>query len=344
MNGPGTNDRCLNAPGTNADVPSHGARRDGGRDPGLGEGRARAHRTEANAHSHTHTDSRADTPTDTRTEADTLARIRALAKGRGRPRRPSGGMLPRTLPWDSAMTRMWPGTKVLCLTALSSALLLRPRWSTLAAVGLVLLVGSLTARVPLRALPRLPVWFWSGIAGGMIGASLGGGLWIFVRSLVVAALVVWGSMLLIWSTPPERLTPAFRSLMAPMRWFSLPVDEWATSMGLALRGIPSLRDEAAAVMDTARLRSGGTPPDGLKAGLRLMVDVITAALSASSRRASDTGRAMTLRGGVPPVPREHVRLGWRDGIALVLTGVAVGLVVAVAMGAVPDPFQALGPS
>jgi len=273
---------------------------------------------------------------------DSRTRIRALAKGRGRPRRPSGGVLPRTLPWESAMTRMWPGTKVICLTALTSALLLRPTWSTLAAVALVLLAGSVAARVPLQALPRLPVWFWSGIAGGMIGASLGGGLWIFIRSLVVAALVVWGSMLLIWSTPPERLTPAFRSLMVPMRWLRLPVDEWAASMGLALRGIPSLRDEAAAVMDTARLRSGGKPPEGFRAGLRLMVDVITASLSASSRRASDTGRAMTLRGGVPPVPRERVRLGWRDGIALVLTGAAVGLVVSVATGALPDPFQVLG--
>lgn len=290
----------------------------------------------------TDTRSAADDPTDTRAPTDTRTRLRALSTGRGRPRRPSGGVLPRTLPWNSAMTRLWPGTKVVCLTALTSALLLRPTWSTLAAVALILLVGSLAARVPLQALPRLPVWFWSGIAGGMIGASLGGGLWIFVRSLLVAALVVWGSMLLIWSTPPERLTPAFRSLMAPMRWFRLPVDEWAASMGLGLRGIPSLRDEAAAVMDTARLRSGGKPPDGFRAGLRLMVDVITASLSASSRRASDTGRAMTLRGGVPPVPREHVRLGWRDGIALVLTGAAVGLVVAVATGTVPDPFQALG--
>lgn len=276
--------------------------------------------------------------------ADTRARIRALATGRGRPRRPSGGVLPRTLPWESAMTRMWPGTKIICLTVLTSALLLRPMWSTLAAVSVLLLAGSVAARVPLQALPRLPLWFWSGIGGAMIGATLGGGLWIFVRSLVVAALVVWGSMLLIWSTAPDRLTPAFRSLMTPMRWLRLPVDEWSASMGLALRGIPSLRDEAAAVTDTARLRSGGKPPDGFKEGLRLMVDIITASLSASSRRASDTGRAMTLRGGVPPVPRERVRLGWRDGIALVLTGAAAALVVAVAMGAIPDPFQVLGPS
>lgn len=267
---------------------------------------------------------------------------RSGAPRSGRPRRPAGGVLPRPLPGTSALGRMWPGTKVVCLMALTTALLLRPAWSTVAVVAVVLSAGSLAARVPMSAMPRLPLWFWSGVAGGLIGAALGGGLWILVRSLLVAALVVWGSMLLVWSTPPELLTPAFRTLMAPLRWLRLPVDEWATTMGLALRGIPSLRDESAAVMDTVRLRTGGKPPAGMRAALHLMVDVVTASLSASSRRAADTGRAMTLRGGVPPVPRPPIRVGWRDASGLVLTAIAVGFVVAVATGALPDPLTGLG--
>lgn len=261
---------------------------------------------------------------------------------RRRPRRPSGGVLPRTLPWESAMSRMWPGTKVICLMVLTTALLLRPTWSTLATVGVVLLAGSLAARVPPSALPRLPLWFWSGIVGGMVGATLGGGLWIFVRSLVLAALVVWGSMLLIWSTRPEHLTPAFRTLMAPLRLVRLPVDEWAASMGLALRGLPTLRDEAGAVADTARLRSGGRPDIGVRPALRLMVDVVTATLSSASRRAADTGRAMTLRGGVPAPTREQVHVGWRDAVALGATTCATVLVVLVSVGLVPDPLHLLG--
>lgn len=263
-------------------------------------------------------------------------------RSRRRPLRSTGTMLPRPLPWESPLTRMWPGTKVLCLTLLTSVLLLRPDWLSVALVAVAMAIGSLVARVPASALPILPSWLWGGIVGGMVGAGLAGGFWIFVRSLLVAALVLWGSMLLVWTTPPERLVPAFRVLMTPLGWLRLPVDEWAATMGLALRGIPTLRDENAAVLDTARLRLGGKPPESLRSLPRLLFDIVTASLSASSRRASDTGRAMTLRGGTPPVPRERVRPGWGDGVALVVVGAAVALVVCVWTRAIPDPLQLLG--
>jgi len=225
------------------------------------------------------------------------------------------------------MTRLWPGTKILCLTALTTALLLWPRWAAVAAVGAALLIGSLVARVPLSALPRLPIWFWSGVLGGCLGAWLGQGLWIFVRQLLVGALVVWGSALLVWTTSFDRLTPALRTLMAPLRWVRIPADEWATGMVLALRGLPTLVDQTSAVTDAVKLRSGGRPPTGWREGLHSVIDIITASLSASSRRAADTGRAMTLRGGVPPVPRERVRIGWRDVVAAAVTAVAVAAAI-----------------
>lgn len=251
---------------------------------------------------------------------------------RRRPRRSSASGLPRRLPWDSAMTRLWPGTKMLCLTALSTALLLWPRWAAVTTVGAALLIGSLVARVPASALPRLPVWFWSGVAGGCIGAALGGGLWIFVRSLLVAGLIVWGSSLLVWTTPLGRLAPALRTLMAPLRWLRIPADEWATSMVLALRGLPTMVEQTSAVTDAVKLRSGGHPPTTWTEALHTVIDIVTASLSAASRRASDTGRAMTLRGGVPPVPGEPVRLGWRDAAAVAVTAAAVWAAVAFAHG------------
>ncbi len=246
---------------------------------------------------------------------------------RRRPRRPPAGGLPRSLPWDSGMTRLWAGTKIVCLTALTTALLLWPRWAAVAAVGAALLVGSLVARVPASALPRLPIWFWSGVLGGCIGAWLGGGLWIFVRQLLVAALVVWGASLLVWTTSFDRLAPALRTLMAPLRLMRVPVDEWSTAMVLALRGLPTMVDQTSAVTDAVKLRSGGHPPTGWREALHTVLDVITASLSGASRRAADTGRAMTLRGGVPPVPRERVRLGACDGVAALVTVVAVAAAV-----------------
>lgn len=236
---------------------------------------------------------------------------------------PAARGLPRALPWESGMTRMWTGTKILCLTVLSTALMAWPQWTGLASVAAALLVGSVVARVPISAWPRFPAWFWGGVVGGMIGAALASGFLLFLRATLVGAVVLWGTVLLMWTTPLERMTPALRTLMAPLRVVRVPVDEWATTMGFALRGLPTIQDQTSAVIDTVKLRSGGQVPVGFRAGLRIAVDVITASLSAASRRAADTGRAMTLRGGVPEVPVSRERVGWRDLVALVVTAVAV---------------------
>ena len=271
---------------------------------------------------------------DTRTAAESSAPRTVSSRDRfgRRAFRPSSGGLPRPLPWGSGMTRVWAGTKIVCLAAVTTTLLLWPQWSTIAAVVVALLLGSLVARVPPSALPRLPVWFWSGVVGGIIGSWLGGGVWIFVRALVVAGVIVWGSSLLIWTTHLEVLTPALRTLLAPLRLLRVPVDEWSTAMVIALRGLPTLNRQTSAVSDAVRLRSGGRPPDGWKEAVHLVIDIITASLSASSRRAADTGRAMTMRGGVPPVPADRFRWGWRDLAAMVVTGEAVAVAVLLRSG------------
>ena len=256
----------------------------------------------------------------------------AMRTPRRKPRKPAARGTPRLLPWESGMTRLWPGTKIACLTLLSTALLLWPRWAGVATVGAAFLVASLVARVPGSAIPRLPVWFWAGLFGGLVGSWLGGNPWIFIRSILVATWIVWGSFLLLWTTPIERVTPALRVFLAPLRAIRLPVDEWATAMGFAVRGLPSLRDQTSSVVDAAKLRAQGKVPETLRDVLRVGIDTTTASLSAASRRAADTGRAMTLRGGVPPVPREKIRVGWRDALTLVVAVGAAGATYALRGG------------
>ena len=90
-----------------------------------------------------------------------------------------------------------------------------------------------------------------------------------------------------------------------------------------------LRDQAQAVLDTAKLRLGQDMATlSLRGYARLSVDVITAILSATSRGAAETGRAMSMRGAIEArdgVNRgARVRLGWVDAavIAASLLGVA----------------------
>ncbi len=63
-----------------------------------------------------------------------------------------------------------------------------------------------------------------------------------------------------------------------------------------------LRDQAQAVLDTAKLRLGQDVATlSLGGYARLSVDVITAILSATSRGAAETGRAMSMRGALDAV-------------------------------------------
>lgn len=251
---------------------------------------------------------------------------------RRKPRRASGFALPRPLPWSTPLSRAWPGTLIACWTVLTTCVILSPRWSTLAIVGGLLLVASLIIRLPLSVAPRPPLWMISGFVGGCIGAWLGDGLELFLRISTLAAIVLWGSSLIAWVTPTAALAGALRFFLTPLRVLGAPVDQWSLVMASALRGLPMLRDQAQAVLDTAKLRLGQDVATlSLRGSARLSVDVITAILSATSRGAAETGRAMSMRGALEASDKRDKRrrgrragLGWVDVcmIAITLLGVA----------------------
>ena len=251
---------------------------------------------------------------------------------RRKPRRSTGMSLSRPLPWHTVLGRAWPGTFIACWTALTTCVILQPRWSTLAIVGGLLAVASMAIRLPRSVVPRPPMWLISGFAGGCIGAWLGNGLELFLRASTVAVVVLWGSALIAWVTPTAELAGSLRFFLRPLRFLGAPVDQWSLVMASALRGLPMLRDQAQAVLDTAKLRLGQDVSTlSLGSYARLSVDVITAILSATSRGAAETGRAMSMRGALEASDERDKRrrgrrggLGWVDVcmIAITLLGVA----------------------
>lgn len=251
---------------------------------------------------------------------------------RRKARRTVGFPMPRPLPWPTILGRAWPGTLIACWTALTTCVILQPRWSTLAIVGSLLVLASLVVRLPLSVVPRPPLWIVSGFVGGCIGAWLGNGLELFLRASTVAVVILWGSALIAWVTPTAELAGSLRFFLRPLRFLGAPVDQWSLVMASALRGLPMLRDQAQAVLDTAKLRLGQDVSTlSLGSYARLSVDVITAILSATSRGAAETGRAMSMRGALEASDKRDKRrrgrragLGWLDVcmIAITLLGVA----------------------
>lgn len=245
---------------------------------------------------------------------------------RGRPR-PSPAGAPRPLPRPTPLSRLNPGTLLLTWTVWTTTLLLRPQWSTLAVVGGVLAVATLVARIPVRAVPCPPVWVWSGIVGGFIGAGVSGAFWLFLRASCVALLVLWGTALILWTTPAMRMTAALSRMLRPSARLGVPARDWARVMGLSVRGLPVMADQLRVISDTVRLRTRDLTAPG-QGFVSLGLDVLTASLSAASRTAADTGRAMSVRGGHPPLSTDSVRVGVGDVVVVL---VCVGTTVAIAL-------------
>ncbi|WP_241157598.1 energy-coupling factor transporter transmembrane protein EcfT [Schaalia sp. ZJ1691] len=243
-----------------------------------------------------------------------------------KPRKPASFAPPRTLPWDSGLTRTWPGTLILSWTVLTTILLVKPTWITVGALAALLAIATLIIRVPASALPRPPIWFWSGLIGGFVGATLGGGFFIFLRAMAVTIVVLWGTGILLWTYTTDRLVQAMATLLRPLKWLHVPVDEWTRIMQLALRALPILQDQTTSVIDTVKIRMGRSIATlNIRGTLRLLVDISTATLSAASRGAADTGRAMSLRGGLPEVRAERLSVSWRDGLVAIASCVAAAV-------------------
>jgi len=255
---------------------------------------------------------------------------------RDKPRRAAGFAVPRPLPWPTILGRAWPGTLIACWTLLTTCVILQPRWSTLAIVGGLLALASLVIRLPLSVAPRPPLWLVSGFVGGCVGAWLGDGLELFLRVCVLAVVVLWGSALIAWVTPTAALAGALRFFLTPLRLLGAPVEQWSLVMASALRAMPMLRDQAQAVLDTAKLRLGQDVATlSLGGYARLGVDVTTAILSATSRGAAETGRAMSMRGALGVFDEagarrrgRRARLGWVDACVIAATLLGVAGVVA----------------
>ena len=241
----------------------------------------------------------------------------------------------RYVPGDSPVHRMWAGTKLAGVTAVTVALALRPSWSGEGVAAALLALGVAVARIPRGALPRVPRWFATVLgAGAVLAATAGGaphlgplgvgGLLEWVRFTLLGAVVLGFAALFGWTTPMAELTPALDRLLTPLRWMRLPLDELVALVGLAARCIPLLVDELRVVVAARRMRMPDAPGRG---GIVALHDLLVTALVSAIRRGRDLADAIEARGGWQRGSRSPVRLGAADVAAFVLAAAAVGATV-----------------
>jgi energy-coupling factor transport system permease protein len=220
-----------------------------------------------------------------------------------------------------------------------------PGWVTIGLVAAMVFAAIRVAHIPRGVLPSIPRWLWVVLAVGGITAALGGGspkvsigsldlelggtlnfLRITALSIVLLAL---GAMVS-WTTNVAEIAPALASLGRPLRALRVPIDEWAVTLSLALRAFPMLIDEFQVLYAARRLRPKRIPRSR-KARRRRhaveLIDLLTAAITVTLRRADEMGDAITARGGTGQLSANPARPKVGDWVTIAIVLAVSGLAV-----------------
>lgn len=165
----------------------------------------------------------------------------------------------------------------------------------LALLAVALLAAALWQRVSPARLVRdgLPVYVIAAFLLVYQGVANEWGAGVLVAARVV--LLAWGSLVLVLSSTPTELSDALARLLAPLARVGLPVRDVTCALSLALRFMPLLAEELAAVRAAQASRGAsfdaGSPWARLAAYGNLMVPVLVGLF----RRADRLAAAMDAR-------------------------------------------------
>ncbi len=115
-----------------------------------------------------------------------------------------------------------------------------------------------------------------------------------VYSLRLVIAVLAGALLLL-ATTPTQLTDAFDAGMAPLSKIGLPGHELAMVFSLMLRFIPTIADEAQAILDAQTMRGAPLGEGSLAKRVKAIAPILIALLASSIHHANGLSRALDAR-------------------------------------------------
>ena len=270
-----------------------------------------------------------------------------------RQRRPV--VLLRPVPGDSVIHRLWAGTKLIVVFAISMLLSFYPGWIAIGLMAALVVLAIWLARIPRGVLPSVPRWLWLLLLFGAVTATLGGGepvvhlfshdveiggLLKFLRFTALSIVLLALGAMVSWTTNVADVAPAVSTLGRPLKWLRFPVDDWAVALALALRAFPMLLDEFRLLFAARRLRPRAVLPQGRPRRRRFftdLVDLLAAGVTVALRRADEMGDAITARGGTGQISAAPSRPKAIDWLVL-------GIVAAVGAVAIVLEMRGLGGS
>ena len=150
-----------------------------------------------------------------------------------------------------------------------------------------------------------------------------------IYSLRLVIGVIAGVLILL-TTTPSQLTDAFDALLSPLSRIGLPGHELAMVFSLMLRFIPTLSNEAGAVMDAQKSRGGALGEGSPFKRVRAVAPVLVALLASSLHHANDLSRALDARCYVGGASRSHwhpLHMRGTDWLSILLAAAYVAALI-----------------
>ncbi len=167
---------------------------------------------------------------------------------------------------------------------------------------------------------------------GSISITTGGVLAAVLYTLRFLLALVLGSLILLTSTPTQ-IADALDRLLSPLSRVGLPGHELAMVFSLMLRFVPTLSDEASAIMEAQSLRGGSFNEGSIAQRLRSLSSVVISLLASGLRHAEGLSRALDTRcyeGGSGRTHLHEQHLGAHELVAILATGAFLVALIALA--------------
>lgn len=147
-------------------------------------------------------------------------------------------------------------------------------------------------------------------------------------------MLVAGTFVLTYTTPPLALTDGLEQLLNPLKKIRLPVHELAMMMNIALRFIPDLIDETDKIMSAQKARGANFETGRLLDRAKAMIPLLVPLFISSFRRADELAIAMEsrcYRGGEGRTKMKQLAYARRDAAAYVTGALLLGLIIVLAV-------------
>lgn len=247
-------------------------------------------------------------------------------------------------PAKSFVHRMDPRVKILLNLLYMVAIFLVQSYFGYALMLAYLLISIFASRIPLKSvLKSVKGIIFLALFTAIINLFFvkSGNLlvdwWIFkiyddginfaVKMIVRLVFLVTSASLLTLTTTPVDLTHGIESLLKPLTWIKVPVDEFALIMSITLRLIPTLMDETDRIIRAQKARGACFDTGGLIARAKAFVPILIPLLVNAFRRAEELALAMNARcyeGARKRTKMKKLTFSWRDLVGALFTVLFIG--------------------